>query len=552
MDAGVSTSLVHYHFETREALLEEALEYSFELAGDVRIGEEEGDAPDPTRRLLAMVDQCLPYPGHARARLDPVGRAVAARGAPPRAAPDRGAALRAHARVVQPRGSRRRRGGEFRATDPERLADRCLALSTASASACWSASSPSRRARARSGPFLAAELGLDPGTPPRARFSESPFRLLGGVTRVSPRPRLDHVRRPGDPGRGRRGDPRARARERARRRRGGAGRHQRAVGPLLLRLQGGAAQGGAHLGRGALLRGARARARRDRGRAASGWCRSSAGGAGEGDYDAALWMELWARALRDPELAATRAELDGRWRQTIAEVVRYGQERGEFGPADPDEVRGAAGLAARWTRRADRVERHRGHAGAGAGAEPAARRARAGLRAGGRLRERNPEPARAAAGRRRPGRRPRPGGLRRGQHRAAARRRRRRSRSRSRSTATSSTSTTPSTSTPSCVKGFEKRYGVKVRESYFDSMSAMMAKLRAGIAVRRDLPERRVRRAAAIRATCSAGSTATSSRTSTRSTRTSTIPGTTRARSTPRPTGCTPPASATAPTRSTA
>jgi spermidine/putrescine transport system substrate-binding protein len=35
---------------------------------------------------------------------------------------------------------------------------------------------------------------------------------------------------------------------------------------------------------------------------------------------------------------------------------------------------------------------------------------------------------------------------------------------------------------PELVKGFEKRYGVKVRESYFDSMSAMMAKLRAGIA----------------------------------------------------------------------
>ena len=60
-------------------------------------------------------------------------------------------------------------------------------------------------------------------------------------------------------------------------------------------------------------------------------------GAGEGDYDAALWMELWARALRDPELAATRAELDGRWRRTIADVVRYGQERGEFGPAEPEE-----------------------------------------------------------------------------------------------------------------------------------------------------------------------------------------------------------------------
>jgi hypothetical protein len=35
---------------------------------------------------------------------------------------------------------------------------------------------------------------------------------------------------------------------------------------------------------------------------------------------------------------------------------------------------------------------------------------------------------------------------------------------------------------PELVTGFEKRYGVSVRESYFDSMSAMMAKLRAGIA----------------------------------------------------------------------
>jgi AcrR family transcriptional regulator len=61
-----------------------------------------------------------------------------------------------------------------------------------------------------------------------------------------------------------------------------------------------------------------------------------AGGAGEGDYDATLWMEVWARALRDPELAATRAELDGRWRETIARVVRYGQARGEFGQAEPE------------------------------------------------------------------------------------------------------------------------------------------------------------------------------------------------------------------------
>jgi AcrR family transcriptional regulator len=64
MDAGVSTSLVHYHFETREALLEQALEYSYELAGDVRLGPE-GDAHnlDSAGRLAAMIDQFLPYPG---------------------------------------------------------------------------------------------------------------------------------------------------------------------------------------------------------------------------------------------------------------------------------------------------------------------------------------------------------------------------------------------------------------------------------------------------------------------------------------------------------
>jgi AcrR family transcriptional regulator len=61
-----------------------------------------------------------------------------------------------------------------------------------------------------------------------------------------------------------------------------------------------------------------------------------AGGAGNGDYDASLWMELWARALRDPQLAATRAQLDGRWRRAIADVVQYGQERGEFGKTEPE------------------------------------------------------------------------------------------------------------------------------------------------------------------------------------------------------------------------
>ena len=82
-----------------------------------------------------------------------------------------------------------------------------------------------------------------------------------------------------------------------------------------------------------------------------------------------------------PELAATRAELDGRWRQTIAEVVSYGQERGEFGPADPRSSRCCwpsllDGLAVQIA-----LQRRRGHARTGAGAEPALRRARARLRA---------------------------------------------------------------------------------------------------------------------------------------------------------------------------
>ena len=61
MDAGVSTALVHYHFATREALLAEALEHSFEQAGDTRTeGSGEGSAVE---RLRDMIDQCLPLPG---------------------------------------------------------------------------------------------------------------------------------------------------------------------------------------------------------------------------------------------------------------------------------------------------------------------------------------------------------------------------------------------------------------------------------------------------------------------------------------------------------
>lgn len=64
---------------------------------------------------------------------------------------------------------------------------------------------------------------------------------------------------------------------------------------------------------------------------------SSAGG------DWTLWMEFWARALRDEGVARTRGELDRRWRGAIAEIVRDGQLDGEFCEADPDEVAATLG-----------------------------------------------------------------------------------------------------------------------------------------------------------------------------------------------------------------
>jgi AcrR family transcriptional regulator len=66
MDAGVSAALVHYHFDSREALLVEALEHSFETAGDQRTGHGGGPLASPEDRLRALIDACLPEPGAQR------------------------------------------------------------------------------------------------------------------------------------------------------------------------------------------------------------------------------------------------------------------------------------------------------------------------------------------------------------------------------------------------------------------------------------------------------------------------------------------------------
>jgi AcrR family transcriptional regulator len=52
----------------------------------------------------------------------------------------------------------------------------------------------------------------------------------------------------------------------------------------------------------------------------------------------ALWIEVWGRALRDPEMAKDREALDQRWRQSIADIVRAGQASGEFAAGDADEI----------------------------------------------------------------------------------------------------------------------------------------------------------------------------------------------------------------------
>jgi AcrR family transcriptional regulator len=47
-----------------------------------------------------------------------------------------------------------------------------------------------------------------------------------------------------------------------------------------------------------------------------------------------LWLDFWAQAARNPEVASVRQKSDERWRELIAELVRDGQEGGEFRDLD--------------------------------------------------------------------------------------------------------------------------------------------------------------------------------------------------------------------------
>jgi AcrR family transcriptional regulator len=127
-EAGVSAGLVHYHFASRDALLEEALEHSYERAGDLRLAALDDGRATAAQRLQAMIDQCLPSDGSLRddwvlwvelwlrGARDPALRPVAAR---------------LYARLHEWFAGTISEGitaGELRACDVDRMTDRLLAL----------------------------------------------------------------------------------------------------------------------------------------------------------------------------------------------------------------------------------------------------------------------------------------------------------------------------------------------------------------------------------------------------------------------------------------
>jgi AcrR family transcriptional regulator len=179
MEAGVSTSLVHYHFASREALLAEALDYSYTHAGDARISN--GDLPDRTHaeRLATMIDQCLPTTDALRDDwvlwVELWLRAVRH--------PELGVfAEELYARMRAWFAEEIAAGvadGEFDRCDPEDVADRVLALLDGFGvrNLIGDSQVPLERARRAVSSVLARDLGLgETLTPPRGSTLDSSQR----------------------------------------------------------------------------------------------------------------------------------------------------------------------------------------------------------------------------------------------------------------------------------------------------------------------------------------------------------------------------------------
>ncbi len=54
------------------------------------------------------------------------------------------------------------------------------------------------------------------------------------------------------------------------------------------------------------------------------------------EYSWLIWLDFWAQAARNAEVAAVRQKSDERWREQIRSLVQAGQQAGEFAGADPD------------------------------------------------------------------------------------------------------------------------------------------------------------------------------------------------------------------------
>jgi AcrR family transcriptional regulator len=59
---------------------------------------------------------------------------------------------------------------------------------------------------------------------------------------------------------------------------------------------------------------------------------------GPAEREWVLWVELWLRAARDPELRPVAAGLYRRYRDWVAEIIADGVERGEFRCEDPERL----------------------------------------------------------------------------------------------------------------------------------------------------------------------------------------------------------------------
>ena len=59
---------------------------------------------------------------------------------------------------------------------------------------------------------------------------------------------------------------------------------------------------------------------------------------GEGEREWVLWVELWLRAAREPELRPVAGRMYESYREWVARVIRRGVDSGEFSQVDPDQI----------------------------------------------------------------------------------------------------------------------------------------------------------------------------------------------------------------------